>query len=153
MCRGRIPCAAGTLRVVTTTETFTLEVADGHIAHAVSDNTPPKARLGSILLARGAITMRQLKEFLRNYSGSSKPMGEALEREELVSKQELQAALEQQVQCLFHRMFAQREATFWFYAGNPSHPEIHIRMNVIQLLLESARSSDEGKPGQHGLSP
>ena len=131
------------MHIATDTETFTLEIAGGHITHAVSDHSPPEARLGSILLARGTITEDQLDRFLTSYSSSSVPMGEALEREELVSKQELQAALEQQVQGLFNRLFAEHEATFSFYLGNPNHPETHIRMNVIQLLLESARSSDE----------
>ena len=59
------------------------------------------------------------------------------------SEEDLQIALETQVQQRFDRMFGAEEATFYYsehvhVSGNET-----VRMGVTQLLLESARKSDE----------
>ena len=55
----------------------------------------------------------------------------------------MHAALEQQTQQLFHRVFTTESAAFYFYHNESSTPDLHIRVKMIQLLLESARTQDE----------
>ncbi len=134
----------GTLRVKTADEMFTLEISSGDVIHAVSDSPPDEARLGNILIARGAVDAATLDKFFAEYGTSSGRMGEALKSGKIVTEAQLRDALEHQVQELFHRMFSAAENKFWFYAGETDTPEHHVRMNVVHLLLESARSLDEG---------
>jgi hypothetical protein len=44
---------------------------------------------------------------------------------------------------LFDRMFQAQEAVFSFWKGDLKHTDGRVHMNVMQLLLESARSADE----------
>ena len=142
----------GTLRVSTQEETLTIEIEDGHVVHAVSDTTPLDERLGNILLKRGAIGAEQLLTFLDEHHASSFRLGEVLEREGLVTREDLCGALEDQVKLLFRRLFAQPEATFYFYDGEQTQPDIHVKMGVTQLLLDSARISDEDTNKQQATS-
>jgi hypothetical protein len=133
----------GTLLVRTKDESFTLEIVDGDVVHAVSDHPPEEQRLGHILVQRGAIDQETLESFLERYAATRIWVGEALEREALVDEEEMREALRQQVQQLFHRLFAAEAATFYFYRGEAALPDLRIRMKMIQLLLESARTFDE----------
>ena len=45
----------------------------------------------------------------------------------------------------FNRMFEAAESTYYFYEQVDHVVDDRLRMNVTQLLLESARSSDEGQ--------
>ncbi len=94
-------------------------------------------------MARDQIGVEQLEEFYKRYTRRSITMDETLERESLVSREDLVSALEAQVQELFHRLYAAGSGTFDFYAGGSSNIEQRIRMNVTRLLLESARTKDE----------
>jgi hypothetical protein len=76
---------------------------------------------------------------------SASRLGAALESEELVSREELRAALEYQIQQLFHRLFCAKDATFTFGQQPDEDDDGRIRMNVTQLLLESARTLDESR--------
>lgn len=135
---------SGVVQIVTPRETFTLELDAGCISHAVSDTPPADQRLGAILVRRGVLRPAELQRALLEMPDQSGTMGEALRRHQLVSEAALRSALEEQVQSLFHRLFTSTEATFHFFEGEPQRPEVQIRLNVIQLLIESARNVDEG---------
>lgn len=144
----------GTLRVRTTDETFSLEIVDGDVVHTFSDRSPDGERLGDILVQRGLIDQATLDEFLEKYASSSGKMGAALEREELVGMAEMRTALEVQTQRLFHRIFGAEDAAFYFYRSEAPPPDLHIRMKMIHLLLESARTQDEEEAAQaNALGP
>ncbi|MEM7201978.1 MAG: DUF4388 domain-containing protein [Planctomycetota bacterium] len=132
----------GVLRVNTDHEMFIVEVANGNVVHAVSDSNAPDERLGSILLMQGVIGAETLQELLAEQR-DDETLGEQLAREELATREQLQDALEQQVCLLFRRLFVTKAATFSFYEGETTSPDVHIIMNVTQLLLESARTTDE----------
>ena len=135
----------GTLRFRTRPENFTLEIVDGDVVHTFSDQPPAGERLGDILVSRGALDSDTLEQFLEKYADSSVTLGQALEQEELVAMDEMREALEQQTQQLFHRVFSADDAAFYFYHAESSTPELHIRLKMIQLLLESARTHDEAE--------
>ncbi len=143
----------GTLRINTERETFTLEIYDGDVVHACSDRAPKDQLLGSILVARNSISIEQLEQFFEQFTRPKGMLGDHLEREKLVSRADLQEALEHQVQMLFRRLFASERGSFFFHEGKRSSVEERIRMNITQLLLESARMHDEqelegaGTPG------
>lgn len=131
----------GVLRLTMSGENIEFEIVDGEIVHAVTDRRPEEERLGSLLVARGAISREQLDEFLAKADGRT--MGEAMNADQLVSMEDLQGALSQQIQMLFSRVFATTEASFAFYEGTRRQRELPARCNVVQLLLESARVKDE----------
>lgn len=136
---------SGTLSVTTEQETVRLTLIDGDIVRAVSDSPPAGARLGEVLVDNGAIEEHDLTEFLQRHASASTRIGDALASEELVTSSELRAAIEQQIQLTFDRVFSARDATFSFLerGGNDGSDEDDIRLGVTQLLLESARASDE----------
>jgi hypothetical protein len=133
---------SGVLAVETESETFSIGFERGELAYAISDNSPKELRLGEILIARGAVSREALEAFLARGSTGGK-LGQALEREELVTREQLGYALEHQVQQTFHRLFNAENARFSFREGRPRSEDGNLRMNVMQLLLESARVKDE----------
>ena len=58
----------GTLRIITESETFTLEIFDGDVVHACSDRAPKDQLLGSILVARNSISVEQLEQFFEQFA-------------------------------------------------------------------------------------
>ena len=143
----------GTLCVATTQDHFTLELIDGQLVHALSDNRPEDERLGTILCRLGAIPPPKLDRLRTLCQAESKAegplLGEVLEREELVSPEALLDALREQVRCLFQRLFSDDGEWFAFYEGCPAVPALHVRLNLMRLLLECARTVDERKQA-HG---
>ncbi len=133
----------GVLHIQTSNETVTMYFEMGNLIHALSSNSPPKARLGELLVEMGVIEKKQLDDFFQRYSSSRERLGAALEREELVNKDDLRIALEKQVQALFNRLFQAEKASFTFQEGLPPDADRRIRLNVTHLVLESARMHDE----------
>ena len=71
-------------------------------------------------------------------------LGETLLAAGRVTRKALTIALSYQVQTIFHRVFAAEDAVFQFDEGVSLRTPADVRLNVTTLLLESARSSDEG---------
>jgi hypothetical protein len=69
-------------------------------------------------------------------------LGELLEREGKIPRETVRAALECQVQQLFHRMFELKDAHFAFYERQSSNVDGLIALNVTRLLLGSATNAD-----------
>lgn len=144
----RAQVQTGVLQVVLEEETVFIEFEEGDVVHAYSQNAPTDSKLGEILVDRGDITRERLDSFLFCYTPSRGMFGEALKQGELVTEAQLKAALEDQIQRLFNRMFEHGGADFWFQHGRPTRADGGTRMNVIGLLLESARMQDEANtPG------
>ena len=133
----------GRLSVYCDEETLSLDFEEGKLVCAWSDHAPPGQRLGEILVAIGTLEQGRLDSFLTNYSRASGWMGQALEREGLVTGKQLKDAVKVQTQHLFHRLFAVTTSWFTFVDGRQPRPEGVSAMNVNALLLESARQSDE----------
>lgn len=134
----------GVLEITSLTETVVMGLRDGAVIHASSDNTPAGMRLGEILLARKAIEERALYSVLaKARSMRNLKVGELLEREGKVPKEELRIALELQIQNLFNRLFSIQDARFAFYERESSKVEGLLSLNVTHLLLGSAAQADE----------
>jgi hypothetical protein len=133
----------GMLRVQASDATFMISVVRGDVVHAVSNQRPDAELLGNILVARQAIDRYELDRFFLVCGTSACKIGEALNRQELVSTQQLREALEIQLQQLFDRLLAARSAEWCFHEGEVTLPYINLRVNATRVLLESARKRDE----------
>jgi hypothetical protein len=132
----------GALWVHAPDETFLLQIRDGVLVHATSDQTPEGERLGELLVAAGALSADELASFLEQEK-SSQMLGIGLYRAKRIREEDLVRALTNQVQRLFDRMLNSRHSVFRFQEGAQILVEHHVRLNVMQLLLETARMFDE----------
>ncbi len=138
-----VGCKSGMLYVMMSKEVITLWFMDGNLINAVSNHNPEGTRLGDILVSRGILKQKKLNKFLATHQNSTSRMGEALLREDVVTKEELREALHEQVQQLFHRLSTDEQATYRFHEGLSESLEHDYTLNVTHLLLESARQADE----------
>ncbi|HPF14673.1 MAG: DUF4388 domain-containing protein [Planctomycetes bacterium] len=146
MIRGQ--AMTGVLNLSLPTEEVQLHFQTGQLVHAYSENAPPNLRLGEILVEQGAITEERLQSLLYCHKSSPQMLGEILLEGGLVEPEHLQRALNHQIQCLFDRLFTyRREAHFRFEPGLPDTTAQRAHVNVLHLLLESARSYDERQAG------
>lgn len=134
----------GELVVQAEQETFAIHFHRGDLIDATSDNAPPEMRLGEILISMGAVDSVVLMRLLESPDSGDR-LGDALVRRHLVDRETLLAALRYQVQQLFHRLFHAENARFSFSPLLPQEVESDYRLNVTQLLLESARLHDESR--------
>ncbi len=134
----------GMLEVATDDEHFALELQNGEIVHATSTNAPESERLGEVLVSQGLLTRVQLEKHLNGASTKEK-LGHALQASDAVSKEQLAAALSQQIKQLFRRLFDAQDAYFIFREGKPQNDEAGVHMNVTSLLLQSATQIDENE--------
>ena len=100
--------------------------------------------LGELLIARGELGIDDLEEVLATGVGEGAMLGSALVAHGKVTPEALRAALQHQVQSIFHRVFQAEDAVYQFDEGVALRVPEDIRLNVTTLLLESARTSDEG---------
>ena len=138
----------GVLRIQHASETIVLHLDGGDLVHAYSENTPSGCRLGEILVRQGALTEDRLDSILFCHGATPRKMGDILLEGDVVTEAQLTEALEFQVQQLTNRMFVMRDARFRFEPGLPPvddevDEDRRGRLNLIQLLLESARVHDE----------
>jgi len=133
---------SGTLHIEAPDEHFELQFESGGLLHASSSASPEGQRLGDILVRRGAIAREDLDRLLAGKKAAER-MGDLLMRGELVPRADLTAALDEQVQHIFHRVFSLPKSRFEFHEGLDGEPSDRVRYNVTRLLLESARHCDE----------
>lgn len=132
----------GALWVHAPNETFLLQIRDGALLHATSDSTPEGERLGELLVDAGLLSAEELKSFLAS-NNQAGVLGLNLRRAGRISEEDLMAVLAEQIQRLFHRMLSARNSVFRFQEGVELLVQHHVRLNVMQLLLETARTFDE----------
>lgn len=134
---------SGMLRVVAKSGSYVVEFEDGTVVHTVCTPQRQELLLGSILVALDRIRPDRLQDFLSSFDPQQGPIGIALKRANLVSEEDLRAALSHQVRELFQRIFALEDAMFSFTDGEHSKLELRIRINTTELLLDTARRRDE----------
>ena len=134
----------GVLWVHAPNENFLIELRNGMLLHATSDDSPPGERLGEVLVSLGFVSRDKI-EFHQRTARDDDPvlLGEALEKKGIITHAQLKAALTEQVQRLFHRLLETQNAIFRFQEGVQLMISQHVELNITQLLLESARFQDE----------
>jgi hypothetical protein len=134
---------SGLLWVTTARERFLLQIDGGRITYAQSDRPPRGTRLGEMLVRAGALHPDELAVVLASARDAGQTLGAWLLAANRVAPAQLHLALASQVQQIFHRVFAAPDATYQFEAGKRLAATEDVRLNVVQLLLESARMHDE----------
>jgi len=134
---------SGVLFVTTFHETFVLELIDGRLVHATSDNPPQEMRLGEILVAHNLLTEEELKKCVQAAASADELLGSYLVDEGLVERRDLHTAMAVQVQSLFNRLSQAENAVYRFRDGEVMGRPQGLTVNIKRLLLESARLHDE----------
>jgi len=140
----------GVLHVVTQGETFLLEFARGNLMHASSNAAPAEHRLGAILEREGLLVPDELEASLLAAAEAEDLLGSFLVRRGRLSSEALARALALQTQELFHRLMDAANAVYRFQEGVRLLHSQNLEVNIVQLLLESARKKDEGSKGAAG---
>ena len=135
--------ASGVLRVYAHDESFVLQFENGFLVYAFGDNPPEGMRLGEVLTEQGAIHRADLLRVLETGWSATDTLGSLLLREGYIEAEQLEAALQTQIQELGKRLFAHDAARFRFYPQERIVAREDVRMNVMGLLLDSARARDE----------
>jgi hypothetical protein len=133
----------GMLWVETEREGFLVQTCEGAVVYAQGDNPPRDQLLGEILVADGALERARLEQAVAQAADGKVVLGAWLVRQGLVTQEQLTRALSTQVQMIFDRMFGALDARWQYEDGVAMVDSVDVRLNVIQLLLESARASDE----------
>ena len=133
----------GVLWIDSPQENFLIGLVDGKLRHASSDHTPEGLRLGEVLVGLGFLTRRQLERYLQADPDAG-ISGEALLESGLIANEELAEALTHQVTALFQRLVRLNNAVFRYQDGLNVQLEHQVQLDVNQLLLDTARQSDEG---------
>ena len=136
---------SGVLWVDVPRESFLVQLKDGAVVYAQGDNPPEGQRLGEILIRQGAVDPEEMALALRGASEANQVLGAHLVRSGSITPAQLSRALSEQAQMIFHRMFGNPEASYHFEDGVRMVDSQDVRLNVIQLLLESARVNDEDR--------
>lgn len=134
---------SGMLWVDTPRESFLLQLQDGAVVYAHGDNPPQGQLLGEILVRNSALARDKLAWALVESTASKDVLGTYLKRKGLVRPEDLARALAEQAQMIFDRLFGSNDATYQFELGGRMMDSADVQLNVIQLLLESARANDE----------
>ena len=133
----------GTLTLQANGVLFVFEFQRGAIVHAVTNQTDPDLRLGTILVAQNLLTEEQLAHELSESSAGNRMLGHQLVLSQIVSSDDLRAALDVQVQRIFELAFELQHARFHFQDGTLSTIAERTSLSTMHLLLEAARQSDE----------
>jgi CheY-like chemotaxis protein len=107
--------------------------------------------LGQILVRTGRITPAQLEETLAEQKASGHRLGDLVIENGLVTPEDMAQALRDQVAEEIYELFAWPEARFYFAeSDNDNLPNgagplasVQLDTNVISLMVEAARRSDE----------
>jgi hypothetical protein len=140
----QMQCVSGILHVDTGHEVISLAFEQGDLTNAYSDNSPPGFRLGEILVELGDIDADRLEAFLLGFQPGKEKLGNALQREGLISAKSLELALESQVRLIFLRLLCSEQARYRFHR-EPVEVYSEHRFNVLQLLLDASRIRDEAR--------
>lgn len=134
---------SGVLWVETEKEGFLVQLEKGSVVYAQGDSPPRGQRLGEILVRHRVLSLEDLERAIADSAESKEVLGTYLMKHELINKKQLTMALAEQAQLIFDRMFSSDDSSYQFEDGQRMVDSHDMHLNVIQLLLESARANDE----------
>lgn len=137
----------GCLHLRTPTEHLQFMFDGGNVVAVSSDDPPRGLRLGDILVRLGHVDEATLSAFLTRIRATGVPLGEALSRESIVTVEQLAEALQNQLHEQFARMEREPNAAYGFVPATRSDHDGKLKVTPRELLLESARRSDEARRG------
>lgn len=134
----------GTLWIWNDREQFLVQLVDGNVTFARSQSPRQGSLLGEILISQGAIDGARFDAFLAAPREPG-PLGDALVKAGLVSREALASAIQYQAQRVFDRAYGLADAYFCFEGGVIDGPREGTRISVTHMLFESARTRDESE--------
>lgn len=146
----------GTLRVRDGRRTRVLRIADAHV-QLLSTDSGNGLRIGKLLVRRGHLTSRQLKEAVRRQESTASLLGEVLVQLGWVTQEHVDEVVRAQIEEEIHDLFLWRDATFEFdeQAGEPLEAsEARLRgveMDISHVLVEAMRRRDEWPMVRSGI--
>lgn len=125
---------SGVMRANLGKETITMDIANGCIVRLTCAPLRRGERLGEILAEWGNVNMRTILDFLDTHEASTGNLGEALVGKGLVSRQELEEALTEQLQRRLDRVLGAETCTFEFREEEIER-SIGFRIEVKELQV------------------
>lgn len=115
----------------------------GVVVAAASEAPPPGTRIGDLLVRFGFVDELQLEDALDMSRTTRTPLGECLTRSGTVTSKQLEQVLETQLLESFERLSREPEVAYAFAPEQGHGHDGKLHMRPRELLLESARRSDE----------
>lgn len=114
----------------------------GRICSSASND--PREFLGQYLLRMGHVDEEQLFQALLKQEQSGQPLGTILVEEGLLAPDDLQKVLQQKAEETIYELFLWDNGEFSFHEeALPEHLTVQIDLDVMAVLMEGARRSDE----------
>lgn len=120
----------GTLAIKIGPEELSIELVDGCVESTASNRPPSSERVGNLLVEKGIVTDEQVARFLRRNENARHHIGPEMVRNKVISAEQLQETLEDQVRRRIRRAVASRLASYAFHDGKRSsgHGDIKLRL-------------------------
>ncbi|MGE0144830.1 MAG: PQQ-binding-like beta-propeller repeat protein [Planctomycetota bacterium] len=138
----------GLLRIQGAIESRDIHFADGYI-RCIVPKRMETLRLGQRLARAGLISTDQLRSALVEQKRTRQPLGATLVANGLVTEEEIEDVVANQIQEDLFALFTWQQGSFEFYRGAVGSPELAAQIaatpqfDVNGVLLEVARRSDE----------
>ncbi|HSW39413.1 MAG TPA: DUF4388 domain-containing protein [Acidobacteriota bacterium] len=132
----------GALTLIKEKTRVILYFKDGDLIFSRSND--PSKQFGQFLLFQGKITEQQLKQAFEIHLKTRAMLGKILVEENLVLREDIQAALKARTEEIIYDLFLWEDGQFSFSAGAINIDElIRIRMDINALMFEGIRRKDE----------
>ena len=135
----------GVLKVVRNGTRRAICLKDGQAIAASGDE---RSRLGEILSRKGILTEDQLTNALEEALNSAKPLGEVLISLGIIDHSTLTESIREQIQETIFDLFLWGEGDFEYQDCEVALNEGVGKLNMMQLVLETARRVDERVAGR-----
>ena len=135
----------GVLTVEGEQDTVLVSFVDGHVVAADSVRRPFENRVGSLLVRAGKITPDILNRALEEQKRSNQRLGSVLLARQAVSADDLRTALRTQILNLIYRLFRWKDGRYFFsQESSVDYDADHFTPVATEnILMEAARMSDE----------
>ena len=134
---------SGSLHLRRVDEHLRFVFEDGRIVATWTDHAPPSQRLGSILVAQGALTQERCDALLAAARARGSAFGAIALKDGAIDPDQLAEALRTQVQARFDRVFDDPHVAYAFRASREDAGAYRLDVDARQMVFESARRSDE----------
>jgi CheY-like chemotaxis protein len=118
----------------------------GAVELATGEGAREELRVGNFLLAQQSLSKPELDRFLAEHPLSTKPIGERLVKQQLISDTDLKQALARQAAERLYELLRWPAGTFTFHATRELPPlaiEAALGLEIDALLMEGFRRIDE----------
>lgn len=132
----------GTIRIWTPEECVRIDVRNGHVVDLESDNAPIGYRLGEILVSQGAITSRELEEYLATSADTGMRIGRGMRSVGLINRKKICVALRHQLIYAMARTLLSEQVTVEFGPRENPFGSVDLYVDLHTALIEATATAD-----------